>query len=170
MANCKDSPHFAKDDQYYTSKAAWEQINHLIPKDKVIWEACLLNSLESNSKRYLTELGNRVVGDTSWDCFEVQPDFDLIVTNIPFDLQFKQPILKQFVEWNKPFIVILNSMNLFANWFIDIFKSNREHLQIITPKGKVLFEKDGKVLKAPSFYCVYVCYKMNLENNDLYLG
>ena len=44
MANFKDSSHFEIHDDYYTPKSAWEQINHILPKDKVVWEACLLNS------------------------------------------------------------------------------------------------------------------------------
>jgi len=30
---------FLKHDSYMTPKSAWDNIKHLIPKDKVIWEA-----------------------------------------------------------------------------------------------------------------------------------
>ena len=56
MANFKDSPKFAVYDDYYTPKWIWEKIEHLIPKDKVIWEACMLNATNSKSMEILTEL------------------------------------------------------------------------------------------------------------------
>ena len=42
------------DNDYMTPKYAWENIAHLIPKDKVIWEAFYGNG---DSGKYLTELG-----------------------------------------------------------------------------------------------------------------
>ena len=62
MANLKDSPHFDNHDDYYTRKKAWDDIKEFIPEDKIIWEACLLNSNEQ-SKKYLEELGFNVVGN-----------------------------------------------------------------------------------------------------------
>ena len=79
MANCDACPHFAINDQYYTTKAAWEQISDLIPNDKVIWEAFQLNSIKSKSMANLIELGKNVVGDTNWDFFDKCDtlDFDM---------------------------------------------------------------------------------------------
>ena len=39
MANFKSHLQLKKHDDYMTPKYAWEHIQHLIPKDKVIWEA-----------------------------------------------------------------------------------------------------------------------------------
>ena len=69
----------------------------------------------------------------------------------------------------------MNSMNLFSNYFNNIFSGNKQHLQIIYPKGKIHFHKlleDGttELLKKTSFYCVYVAYKMNIDNDKLFLG
>ena len=49
MANLVDSHKFSTFDDYYTPKSAWEYIAHLIPKDKIIWEAFCLNSKLSKS-------------------------------------------------------------------------------------------------------------------------
>ena len=170
MANLKDSPKFKVHNDYYTPKIAWEKINHLIPKDKVIWEACMLNSHLSKSAEYLTELGNNVIHDTSWDILK-ENHGDLIITNPPFETKIKQSILKRLVELDKPFIIIMNSMNTFANYFTEIL--DKKYIQIITPKGKINFDKmENDTLtktKNCSFYCVYVAYKMNLKNEDLFV-
>ena len=58
---------FVINNEYYSPKSAWKQISHLIPNDKIIWESFLLNSVKSNSIKYLQELGKNVIGDTTWD-------------------------------------------------------------------------------------------------------
>ena len=171
MANLKDSPKFQVHNDYYTPKSAWEKINHLIPKDKVIWEACMLNSNLSKSPEYLTELKNKVIHNTEWDILKENPKCDLIITNPPFETKIKIQILKRLVELDKPFIIIMNSMNTFANYFTEIL--NTEFIQIITPRGKINFDKlvDNEIVKTKncSFYCVYVAYKMNLKSKDLFV-
>tara|TARA_R110000823_G_scaffold37308_1_gene101364 strand:- start:102 stop:812 length:711 start_codon:yes stop_codon:yes gene_type:complete len=176
MSNLKDSPKFNVYDDYYTPKFAWEQIAHLIPDDKVVWEAFLLNSHRSKSIENLKSLGKQVVGNTEWDYFEKcrEVEYDLIVSNPPFDKRIKIPILKKLVEVDKPFILIMNSMNTFCKYFCDIFRDVRKDLQIITPYGKINFEKlekDGTTTMTSncSFYCVYVCYKMNIPQENLFL-
>ena len=50
----------------------------------------------------------------------------------------------------------------------DILNTN--DIQIIFPKGHLHFEKEGeKEKKRTSFYSVFVSYKMNLENKDLWV-
>ena len=174
MANLSDSSHFACFNDYYTPAMAWAQITNLIPKDKIIWEACMLNSSLSKSPEYLQDLGCTVVYDTKWDCLTMRPhNFDMIVTNPPFETPLKKKILKRFVELDKPFIIIMNSMNTFSKYLREIFKNNMEHLQIITPEGKINFGKllDGEVIPTNncSFYCIYLCYKCNIETKKLWL-
>ena len=170
MANLKDSPKFKIHDDYYTPKSAWEKINHLIPKDKVIWEACMLNSHLSKSPEYLIELGNKVIHDTSWDILK-EDHGDIIITNPPFETKIKIKILKRLVELDKPFIIIMNSMNTFANYFTETL--DKRFIQIITHKGKINFDKmENNTLtktKNCSFYCVYVAYKMNLKTEQLFV-
>ena len=175
MANFKDCSTFQIYDDYYTPKSAWEQIAHIIPKDKKIWEAFLLNSKLSKSKENLGQLGfHDIVGDTTWDFLTCErPEYDMILSNPPFDETIKIPILRRLVQDDKPFIIIMNSCNLFCNYFNEIFKDNREHLQVIYPRGKIHFEKligdRTELKKNTSFYCVYIAYKMNIPNEKLYL-
>ena len=175
MANFKDSPHFAVHDDYYTPKIAWEKISHLIPKNIIILEACMLNASQSKSPEYLKELLPTCVvrSDTQLDILKDYVPCSMIITNIPFSTELKKQILTRFVEIDKPFITLLNSCNLYSNYFKEIFKDKFDEVQIIHPQGKINYDKleDGvlKPTKNCSFYSVYLCYKMKIPNKDLYL-
>jgi hypothetical protein len=177
MANFVDSNTFKKQDQYYTPKDVWEVVSHLFPKDKVVWEACMLDAEKSKSPQILTELGCRkVIYHTELDCLTqtpVQP-YDMIITNIPFSNVLKKQILQRFVELDKPFLIILNSLNIYTKYIREIFGWRLGHLQVITPYGKLQFEEllEDQSLKRKdncSFYCCFLAYKMNLDNEDLWL-
>jgi len=177
MAMCNDSPKFDKTkNDYYTHKTMWKNISHLIPKDKIIWEACMLNS-KSNSIEYWKELGYDCIGNTEWNCLEYEPkNYDIIITNPPFETNIKTKILKHFVNLDKPFILVMNVMNTFTKYFRTIFVDKIKDLQIIIPQGKITFEEFNEETKKikpckkePSFYCCYVVYKMNIPQNKLWL-
>jgi hypothetical protein len=176
MANFKDSPYYAKYDDYYTTEDTWRMIEHLIPKDKTIWEACMLNSSKSNSPQILKNIvgHDNVYYDTSLDILEGSIGSDIIITNIPFETNIKKKILQRLVELDRPFIIIMNSCNMFSKYLRNIFKDNIKHLQIITPGTKIHYAKlleDGTLeyKKNTSFYSVFVAYKMNLSTEQLWV-
>lgn len=169
MANFKDSPTFAVYDDYYTPEWVWEKIKHLVPQDTVIWEACMLNADKSSSMDTWKKWGYQVEGDKTWDILTCPvPNCDMIITNPPFDTELKKSILKRLVEIDKQFIIIMNSTNTFSNYFHEIMDLNKT--QIITPKQKLHFRKDGnEEKKNTSFYSVFVAYNMNLSNDKLFV-
>ena len=169
MVNFKDCPKFNVYDDYYTPEWVWNKIRPLVSKDKVIFEACMLNSEKSKSIEIWKNWGYKVVGNKKWDILTCDiPDCDIIITNPPFETKIKQKILKRLMEINKPFIIIMNSCNIFSNYFREILNTN--DIQIIFPKGHLHFQKEGeKEKKRTSFYSVFVSYKMNLENKDLWV-
>ena len=176
MAKLNDCPKFDKTkNDYYTKKDMWENISHLVPKSAVIWEACLLNS-KSVSMDYWKEMGYNIVGNNTWDCLNYYPiNYDMIITNPPFEPEIKQKILKQLVKIDKPFIIILNCMTIYSKFMRDIFGDNIKHLQQIIPAGKIKYEvyneetKSMEKCKDPAFYSCYLAYKMNIPNEDLWL-
>jgi len=177
MSNFKDSPKYdAEKNDYYTQKVMWENVSHLIPKDKVIWEACMLNS-KSNSIQYWKELGYDCIGDTTWNMLNCDiPNCDIIITNPPFKTDLKKQILSKLIEIDKPFILVMNTTNIFSKYMRDIFKDNIKYIQIVVPKGKIIFEEYDeetdtmiKCKKQPSFYCSYICYKMDIPQDKLWL-
>ncbi len=176
MANFKDSPHFAKYDDYYTTEDTWRLIGDIIPKDKTIWEACMLNSDKSNSPQYLKNIvgHDKVYYDTKLDILQGSIDSDIIITNIPFDTEIKKKILTRLVELDRPFIIIMNSCNMFSKYMRTIFKENIKYLQVITPSTKIHYAKlldtgELEVKKNTSFYSVFVAYKMNLPTEQLWV-
>tara|TARA_R110000737_G_scaffold214117_2_gene231051 strand:+ start:1956 stop:2507 length:552 start_codon:yes stop_codon:yes gene_type:complete len=183
MANLKDSCKFSTHDDYYTPKSAWEQVSHLIPENIVIWEACCLNSHKSQSPEYLQELNptTTVVADRTMNCLTQKPEnFDMIITNPPFsnkkkDGYLKSKVLTRLHDLDKPFMIIMNSMNTFTKYLRTIFKGDMKYLQIITPQRKIQFNKllkSGELVptKKCSFYCIYLCYKMDLPTESLWLN
>ncbi len=170
MADFKALSNYEVYDDYYTPKWVWEKIIHLVPKDNVIWEACMLNATNSKSMDTWRELGYNVVGDTSWNLLTCEvPECDMIITNIPFETNIKKKILKRLMDIGKPFIIIMNVCNTFANYFHEIM--DLEHTQVITPKGKLHFCRDGgEVKKNTSFYSCFVSYKMNLSPKQLWVN
>jgi len=160
---------FIKYDDYMTPKYAWENIKHLIPKDKLIWEAFYGNGESGN---YLTELGFNVIHeDIDFFNNDTLPEYDIIVSNPPFS-QSKE-VMKRLSKLDTPFILIMPSSKINTGYFREYFM-NKE-LQIIIPKKRIHFTKlvNGKKPKnwknACYFDCFYYCYKINLENSITWL-
>jgi len=156
---------FSLHDDYMTPFSAWNAIKDYIPKNKEIWEAFYGNGQSSES---LKKLGCNVVGGKDEDFFSHNKG-DVVITNPPFSSVEK--ILQRLVELDKPFIMIMPSSKLFAQYFRKIF-SNRK-IQIIIPRKRIQFDKIVKGKKEESnkcnFDCFYYCYKMDLSKDIIYL-
>ena len=159
---------FLKHDDYMTPKSAWENIQHIIPKDKLIWEAFYG---DGKSGDYLKELGFNVIHEQI-DFFENDLG-DIIVSNPPFSLSDK--VLTRLKELNKPFIIILPSSKINTQYFRRLFSESDDKIQIIIPRKRIHFEKlvNGEVpvgwKNACNFDCFYYCWKINLERDITWL-
>jgi len=157
---------FMKHDDYMTPKYAWENIQHLIPKDKVIWEAFYG---DGESGKHLTELGFETIHEPV-DFFENDLG-DIIVSNPPFSKS--KDVMKRLKELDKPFIVILPSPKICTSYVRENYKNS--DLQIIIPRKRIHFIKhiDGKVPEnwknACNFDCFYYCYKMGFDKDIIWL-
>lgn len=153
-------------DSYVTPKSAWENIAHLIPKDKILWESFYGNG---KSGEYLRELGFDVIHEPV-DFFESDLG-EIIVSNPPFS-QIKE-IMKRLMVLDKPFILILPSSKIHTSY---IREWKDKHLQIIIPRKRIQFEKlingepEANAKKACNFDCFYYCYKMGLEMDIVWLN
>jgi len=157
---------FLKHDDYMTPKYAWENIKHLIPKNKVIWEAFYG---DGKSGSYLREFGFDVIHEPV-DFFENNLG-EIIITNPPFSKS--KEVMKRLKELDKPFIIILPSSKINTSYFRDNFMNCG--LQLIIPRKRIHFEKQikGKTPEnwknACNFDCFYYCYKIGLENDIVWL-
>jgi hypothetical protein len=158
---------FLKHDDYMTPKYVWENIKHLIPKDKIIWEAFYG---DGTSGKYLTELGFNVIHEPV-DFFE-DPSFnyDIIVSNAPFSKS--KEVMDRMYELDKPFILIFPSSKINTSYFR---KWKDKNIQIIIPRKRIHFIKhvNGELVNGlknnANFDCFYYAYKMNIPNDITWL-
>jgi hypothetical protein len=154
---------FLKHDDYMTPKYAWENIKEFIPKDKVIWEAFYG---DGTSGEYLHDLGFDVIHND--DNFFENNNGDVVVSNPPFSKA--KEVLSRLVALNKPFILILPSSKINTQYVRNLFKDQDDKLQIIIPKKRIQFIKNGNELNNKcNFDCFYYCWKMNLERDITWL-
>ena len=157
---------FIKHDDYMTPKSAWENIAHLIPRDKIIWEAFYG---DGESGKHLTDLGFETINEPV-DFFENNLG-EIIVSNPPFSQS--KAIMQRLKEMDKPFILILPCSKIATSYIRDNYKNS--DLQIIIPRKRIHFNKlvngetpEGWTNKC-NFDCFYYCYKMNFDKDIIWL-
>lgn len=146
-------------DDYMTPKSAWENIQHLIPRDKVIWEGFYG---DGTSGAHLKDLGFETIHEPI-DFFENDLG-DIVVSNPPF-AKIKE-ILERLVLLDKPFILIIPSSKINTQYFRTIFKDKK--IQIIIPPRRIQFIKtpiDINNRQGCNFDCFYYCYKIGLKQD-----
>lgn len=159
----KKKEEFKKDDQYNTTSDIWHSIAGYIPKDKIIWEAFMLNNMSSKSVEILREMGHSVIGHHTIDFFN--EDFgDIIVSNPPYSI--KKKIFQRLAILDKPFILVL-PISTIAKMFVKTLQ--RDKLQIIIPSKRMQFGKGDVELSHCWFDTCFLCYKINLERDITFL-
>ena len=156
-------------DKYYTPKYVWEHINHLIPKDKVIWEPFNDGSQNSLlSSKNLIDLGNKVIvksynEETKENDFFTSNYGDIVVSNPPFSI--KKQIMFRLYDLDKPFILVMPTSTI-NNLYMKKFVKN---IQIIVPPKRINFDRIPPIKSNASFDCFYVCWKMNLPKDLIFI-
>lgn len=149
---------YKKDDEWTTPKSAWENIIHLLPKDKVYYDPFYSQSSEDGSRSgdYLKDLGLNIIHENV-DFFTNQVKYDIIITNPPFSNN--KAVLKKLLEDGKPFIMIMKVDVLCSKMYSDFIEEG----SIVVPKSRIQFMKNGETAqgKCP-FNCFYYFWKMNL--------
>jgi len=155
---------FHNDDQYNTTPEIWEMIAHLIPKDKILFEAFLKDNWSSKSAIILRDMGFNVVGNPTIDFFNELPEYDIIVSNPPYSM--KKKIFQRLAVLDKPFILIL-PISTITKQFVKVLE--RDKVQMIIPSKRMQFEKAGVELSRCWFDTCFLCYKMNLERDITFI-
>jgi hypothetical protein len=156
---------FAVHDDYMTPASAWQNIAHLLPKDKVLWEPFYGDGASGRNLREAT--GCEVVHEPE-DFFTYEAG-DVVVTNPPFSK--KKEVFTRLKELGKPFVVVCPASMLTTQYFRQLFSG--ENIQIIIPRKRIQFGKmtDGCVTWEGkcNFDCFYYCWKMDLPNDISWL-
>ena len=155
---------FHNDDQYNTTPEIWEMISHLIPKDKILFEAFLKDNWSSKSAIILRDMGFNVVGDPTIDFFNELPEYDIIVSNPPYSM--KKKIFERLAVLDKPFILIL-PISTITKQYVKVLE--RDKVQMIIPSKRMQFEKAGVELSRCWFDTCFLCYKINLERDITFI-
>ena len=152
---------FKNDDSYMTPKEVWESIAHLLPKDKIIWE-CFYG--DGKSGEYLTELGFKVEHHDI-DFFD-DPSFNynIIVSNPPYSC--KPKVFKRLAELDKPFMMLLPVSTMTKKFLKTYFQ---DKIQIVIPKTRIHFVKNGVQTKSSWFDTIFIAYRMNLDKDIVFL-
>lgn len=154
---------FIVHDDYMTPNSAWDSVKDFLPRDKVIWEAFYG---DGKSGEYLSSLGFNVI-HKEIDFF-THNEGDIIVSNPPFS-QYKN-ILKRLKELDKPFMIILPCSKICTSIFRENCKDSDHPLQIIIPRRRIQFIKNGAELQNKcNFDCFFYCYKMGLKRDIIWL-
>ena len=149
---------FTLNDNYFTPRQAFEDIAHLIPTNKTVYEPFVGSS---RSGEFLQELlpNNIVIYNKEVDFFHNTFQYDLVVSNPPFSIA--KQILTRLKELNKPFILLLPASRLCTQYIRKLFKKN---IQIIIPKKRINFINSNNK-RACNFDCLWYCYKINLPHD-----
>ncbi len=159
---------FTKHDDYMTPKSAWDNIKHLIPKNKVLWEAFYG---DGGSGTHLSSLGFTTIHENI--DFFTNDCGDIVVSNPPFTKT--KEVLTRLKQLEKPFILIMPCSKINTQYVRNLFKDSQDQLQIIIPRKRIHFIKtvDGKVpddyKSKCNFDCYYYCYKIGLERDIIWL-
>ena len=165
MANLNN---LVENDIYYTPKIIFENILHYLPRDKIYLDPFFGNG--SNIQN-LNELGLNCIG-ADIDYFDALDtlDYDIILTNPPFNKYLLTEFLYSLSALNKPFVIILPITKIFSKYFKTAFR-NYKDIQIIIPSKRMSFidPNNSNNRRNPSFVCCYVCYKMDLHQDIIFL-
>ena len=105
----------------------------------------------------------------NYDCVISNPPFQRVVYSDRHN-NLKYCCIKKLLEIDKPFIIILNSTNIFSRWFKELVEGY--DIKFIFPSRKINYDKykEGGEEKIDtnsqaSFNSIFVCYKM-LDKNE----
>jgi hypothetical protein len=154
---------FKNDDDYETPKYIWEMLDPYMDKNQTIYDPFYCSGL---SKQYLNELGYNVIHNDE-DFYENydKHEYDIIVSNPPFS--DKKKVFNKLKEIDKPFIMIVPVSTITKKFFRDKFKD--DDISMLIPNGRLQFSKKGEQLSRCWFDCVFLCYKLNLDKQIIYL-
>ena len=155
---------FEKNDDWETPIEYWKLLIPFLPKDKIIYDPFFMNG---NSKKKWEKLGYECKHKNE-DFFKQDPPNNntIIVSNPCYSR--RNDVLKRLKMWDKPFIMLMPITTICYMKTQPILKAL--DIQIIIPNiYKGFINSKGESTKCPPFYMCFICYKMNLTRDIVYL-
>ena len=171
----------SNDDKYYTPSCELVKIGPYIPEGKVIWEAFTKDdNTVIESPKCLRDMGHQVIatGENFW----TNNHGDMVISNPPYstpkgEKNIKVRIIERLIGLDKPFMLCLPTLFVQTKIFRKL--AEEHHFQLIVPTNKIQFYKivDGRKLrkrtknglKGCSFYTLWVCWKLNLKSDLVFI-
>jgi len=156
-------------DDYNTPLYVWKMLLDYLNLDKntKIYEPFYSNGV---AKNYLAKLGYNNVIHENMNFFDNYDkyDYEIIISNPPYSI--KKNILQTLYNINKPFVLIVPTAIISKLYIKTIFGKDIDKLQYIIPNRRIQFERlDGYNQKRTAFDTIFLCFKMNLQRDIIYM-
>ena len=150
-----------KDDDYETPSDILKDLLPYIEKDKIIYDPFYCNGKIINE---WDKLGFLCINEKKDAFNRKHPDFDYLISNIPFSL--KEKCVELSFKLNKPFMLLMPIDAMGSKWI----KKYWDKLQFIIPNGRYSFYKKSLKKNSSSWFdTMWVCYNINLPNKIIKL-
>ncbi len=156
--------YFNTNDDWETPIEYWKIIEPYVPKEVIINDPFYMNG---NAKLKWKELGRDIVHNNE-DFFKVERNDkkEIYISNPPH--KPLKEVLKHLFYLDKPFVMLIPIMKICNVKIQPILK--QKNLQIIpSPIYKGFIDLDGHQTRCPPQYYCYLCYKMDLPRDLLFI-
>ena len=156
---------YKKNDNWETPIEYLERIEPYIPKNLTIHDPFYMNG---NVKKTWKKLGRDIIHENK-DFFTIEKNDkqEIYVGNPPYSIL--NDVLKKLFILNKPFVLLIPITKITLIKTQRILK-DKPHLQLIPSPIYIGFiDPSGNRTKCPSQYFCYLCYKLFLKKDFLYI-
>lgn len=151
-------------DNHCTSKKAYMMLKPYVKSGLTIYDPFYF---DGSCKEYIMEVfeSKNVVNEDLNAFDRTHPECDLIITNPPFSRKYDA--LEMLFNIDKPFIILLPLETMTTIKFRNV--KGHQKLQLLIPRGRMKFEKEGQKNRRFNFDTAWYCYKMDLEKDIIFL-
>tara|TARA_B110000503_G_scaffold134280_1_gene213022 strand:+ start:13 stop:483 length:471 start_codon:yes stop_codon:yes gene_type:complete len=148
-------------DDYSTPVEYLAIINKFIPQDSIICDPFYNDGLVVDEWK---KLQRDIIHDHT-DFFDTEYQCDIFVSNPPFSIINK--VIKKLFELDKPFAILIPIQKI-AQLKVQSLLKNK-NIQLVVCNIYIGFLKDGKRTRCPSQYFAWVCYRMDLPRDLVFV-
>ena len=151
--NLKGLTYTKKDDDWETTSITLECLCPYINEMSIIYDPFYCNGLVVDEWK---KLHRKCINEDKNAFDREAPDFDVLVSNIPFSL--KKECMELAFSYNKPFALLMPIDSLGSKWIKKYF----DKIQVIIPNGRWSFQKKDKETNSAWFDTCWITYGFDL--------